>query len=153
MTTRKSRARVRARLAVGILLGAALLAGCRDDVLKMFSGCDDCGTIESITPRRVQREVSGGGAVAGAIIGGVIGHQFGSGRGNQAATAGGAVGGALAGNEVEKRRRQQVVYDITVRMHTGDLFHVTVPARDNLEPGDAVQVIDGQVRARPSKSA
>jgi outer membrane lipoprotein SlyB len=148
MTTFKSRS-----LAVGVLLGAALLGGCRDDVLRLLSGCDACGTIESITPRRVQREVSGGGAVAGAIIGGVIGHQLGSGRGNQAATAGGAVGGALAGNEVEKRRKQQVVYDITVRMETGGLFHVTVPARNNLEPGDPVKVIDGQVLARPSKPA
>ena len=141
-------------MAVGALLGAAVvLSGCRDAVSNMFSDCDTCGTIESITPRRVQGEVSGGGAVAGAIIGGIIGHQFGSGRGNQAATAGGAVGGAVAGNEIEKRRKQKVVYDFAVRLEDGDVVHVTMPARNNLEPGDPVEVIDGQVLARSSKPA
>lgn len=149
MTTLTSRS-----LAVGALLGAALvLSGCRDALSNMFSSCAQCGTIESITPRRVQGEVSGGGAVAGAIIGGVIGHQFGSGRGNDAATAGGAVGGAVAGNEVEKRRKRSVVYDIAVRLEKGEVVHVTVPSRDNLNPGDRVEVIDGRLVTRPDKSA
>ena len=134
-------------LAVGALLAAVLaLSGCRDALSSMFSSCDTCGTIESITPRRVQGEVSGGGAVAGAIIGGVVGHQFGSGSGNTAATVAGAAGGAVAGNEVEKRRKQDVVYDITVKLEKkGELVHVTVASRDNLNPGDRVEVVDGRL--------
>jgi len=134
-------------LAVGALLAVALASsGCRDALSSMFSRCDTCGTIESISPRRVQGEVSGGGAVAGAIIGGVVGHQFGSGSGNTAATVAGAAGGAVAGNEVEKRRKQDVVYDITVRMDKkGELVHITVPSRDNLNPGDKVEVVDGRL--------
>jgi outer membrane lipoprotein SlyB len=133
-------------LAIGTLLASVLaLSGCRDALSGMFSRCDSCGTIESITPRRVQGDVSGGGAVAGAIIGGVVGHQFGSGSGNTAATVAGAAGGAVAGNEVEKRRKQDVVYDITVKMEKGELVHVTVPSRDNLNPGDRVEVVDGRL--------
>jgi outer membrane lipoprotein SlyB len=141
MTTLRSRS-----LAIGALLGAVLaLSGCRDALSSMFSRCDTCGTIESITPRRVQGDVSGGGAVAGAIIGGVVGHQFGSGSGNTAATVAGAAGGAVAGNEVEKRRKQSVVYDITVKMEKGELVHITVSSRDNLSPGDRVEVVDGRL--------
>ena len=141
MTTLRSRS-----LAIGALLGAVLaLSGCRDALSSMFSRCDTCGTVESITPRRVQGEASGGGAVAGAIIGGVVGHQFGSGSGNTAATVAGAAGGAVAGNEVEKRRKQNVVYDITVKMEKGELVHITVPSRDNLNPGDRVEVVDGRL--------
>ena len=141
MTTLKSRS-----LAIGALLGAVLaLSGCRDALSSMFSSCDTCGTIESITPHRVQGDVSGGGAVAGAIIGGVVGHQFGSGSGNDAATVAGAVGGAVAGNEVEKRRNQYLVYDVTVRMEKGDVRHITVASRENLNPGDRVEISDGRL--------
>ena len=119
----------------GLLLAAPMVVGgCRDD------GCDQCGTIESITPRLVQGETRGGGAVAGAIIGGVVGHQFGSGRGNDAATVAGAVGGAVAGNEVERRRNRTTVYELSIRMEKGELRHVTVGSRENLHPGDRVRV-------------
>lgn len=133
-------------LAVASLLGVVVaLGGCRDALSSVFTRCEACGTIESITPRRVQGDASGGGAVAGAIIGGVVGHQFGSGRGNDAATVAGAVGGAVAGNEIEKRRNQYLVYDVTVRMEKGDVRHITVANRENLNPGDRVEITDGRL--------
>lgn len=133
-------------VAVGAMLAAALaLAGCRDAISTMFSRCDHCGTIEMITPRLVQGEASGAGAFAGAIIGGVVGHQFGSGRGNDAATVGGAVGGAVAGHQIEKHRNRTTVYDLTIRMQNGELRHVTVASRQNLNPGDRVEIVDGRV--------
>jgi len=110
-------------LAVATLLGVVLaLSGCRDALSSVFSKCDQCGTIESITPRRVQGDTSGGGAVAGAV------------------------GGAVAGNEVEKRRNQYLVYDVTLRMEKkGDVRHITVASRENLNPGDRVEVSDGRL--------
>ena len=133
-------------LAFMALLGAAVaLGGCRDAVSSMFSRCDQCGTIESIAPRVVQGEPSGGGAIAGAIIGGVVGHQFGSGSGNDAATAAGAFGGAIAGHEIEKSRKRYTVYDLTIRMEKGELRHVTVASRENLRPGERVEIVDGRV--------
>lgn len=128
-------------VACGVLLGAAILSGCREEEVR----CDQCGTIESITPRTVKGKGSGMGAFAGAVVGGVIGHQFGSGRGNDAATVGGAVGGAVAGNEIEKRRNSTTVYDLTVRMQNGELRHLTVPPNQNLHPGTRVEVVDGRV--------
>ena len=133
-------------LAVGTLLGVVIaLSGCRDALSSMFSKCDACGTIESITPRRVQGDTSGGGAVAGAIIGGVVGHQFGSGKGNDAATVVGALGGAVAGNEIEKSQKRYTVYDLTIKMEKGDVRHVTVASRENLRPGERVEIVDGRV--------
>jgi len=141
-------------LAISALLGVALaLTGCRDAVSSMFSRCDQCGTIESIAPRVVQGEPSGGGAVAGAIIGGVVGHQFGSGNGNDAATAVGALGGAVAGHEIEKSRKRYTVYDLTIKMEKGELRHVTVASRENLHPGDRVEIVDGRVLPLSDKPA
>ena len=140
-------------LASVALLGAVLaLSGCRDAISSMFSRCDQCGTIESIAPRVVQGEPSGGGAVAGAIIGGVVGHQFGSGKGNDAATVVGALGGAVAGNEIEKSQKRYTVYDLTIKMEKGDVRHVTVASRENLRPGERVEIVDGRVLPLSDKS-
>lgn len=130
-------------VACGVLLGAAILSGCRDD--DAFTKCDQCGTIESVTPRAVKGTGSGAGAFAGAVVGGVIGHQFGSGRGNDAATVAGAAGGAVAGHEIEKQRKATTVFEVTVRMTNGELRHLTVPPDENLQPGDRVEVVDGRV--------
>ena len=134
-------------LALVALLGTVVaLSGCRDAISSLFSRCDQCGTIESIAPRAVQGEPSPGGAIAGAIIGGVVGHQFGSGSGNDAATAVGAFGGAVAGHEIEKSRKRYTVYDVTIRMEkNGELRHVTVGSRENLRPGERVEIVDGRV--------
>jgi len=141
-------------VALAGLLGAAFaLSGCRDALSNMFSRCDQCGTIESITPRLVQGEAGAGGALAGAIIGGVIGHQFGSGRGNDAATVAGAAGGAITGHEIEKRRNRYTVYDLDIRMKKGELRHVTVASRENLHPGDRVEIVDGRVLPVSDKSS
>lgn len=119
----------------GLLFAVLLvLGGCREEA------CANCGTIESITPRVVQGDTSGGGAVAGAIVGGVVGHQFGSGRGNDAATVAGAVGGAVAGNEIERSRKRSTVYDVAVRMEKGELRHFTLGSTENLREGDRVRV-------------
>ena len=131
-------------VAVGVLLGAVALAGCRDEEAA-FAKCDTCGTIESVTPRTVKGKGSGVGAFAGAVVGGVIGHQFGSGRGNDAATVAGAAGGAAAGHEIEKRRKSTTVFDVSVRMTNGELRHLTVPPDENLQPGDKVEVVDGRI--------
>jgi outer membrane lipoprotein SlyB len=130
-------------VAVGVLLGAAILGGCREE--EKVSRCDQCGTVESVAPRTVKGKGSGAGALAGAVIGGVIGHQIGSGRGNDAATVGGAVGGAVAGNEIEKQRNSATVLDVTVRMTNGELRHLTVASSQNLRPGDRVEVVNGQI--------
>ncbi len=133
-------------VAFGVLLGATFaLSACRDVLSNPFARCDECGTIESITPRVEQGETGAGGALAGAIIGGVIGHQFGSGRGNDAATVAGAAGGAITGHEIEKRRNRYTVYDLVIRMEKGDARHVTVASRENLRPGDRVEIVDGRV--------
>jgi outer membrane lipoprotein SlyB len=138
-------------VAVGVLLGAAMLSGCRDN--DAFSKCDQCGTIESVAPRVIKGKGSGAGAFAGAVIGGVVGHQFGSGRGNDAATVAGAAGGAVAGHEIEKQRKSATVFDVRVRMTNGELRHLTVPPDENLRPGDRVEVVDGRVVPLASKSS
>ena len=139
-------------VAVGVLLSAVVLGGCRDED-DAFARCQQCGTIESVTPRAVKGKGSGAGAFAGAVIGGVIGHQFGSGRGNDAATVAGAAGGAAAGHEIEKQRKSTTVFDVTVRMSNGELRHLTVPPGDNLQPGDRVEVVQGRILPMSDKAS
>ena len=130
---------------------AALTVGCSqgdagDGEFKMFErSCDNCGTIESITPRRVDGEASAGAVIAGAIVGGVVGHQFGGGSGKDAATAAGAVGGAMAGKEIDENRKAYTVYDVTIRMEEGGVRQLTLYSVENLSVGSDVKVTGDRV--------
>lgn len=83
--------------------------------------CATCGSVESVTP--VQRSTKpagvGLGSVAGGVLGAVLGNQVGHGSGRAVATVLGAVGGGFAGNAIEKRVRQETVYEVGVRMEDG----------------------------------
>ncbi len=102
--------------------------------------CANCGTVVSITPVTVKGSGSGAGAVAGAVVGGLLGNQVGGGSGKKVATVVGAVGGAFAGNEVEKRAKQQVYYDVLVELDTGGTQTASVGDVQYLEPGTRVRV-------------
>lgn len=127
------------------------LSACRDknDTADAASlekvECARCGVIEAVAAREVKGDPSALGTVAGAVAGGVIGHQFGSGRGNDAATVAGAVGGAFAGREVEKEARRHVVYDISIRMDSGEVRRLTKPTNEGLREGDHVEVTGTQI--------
>lgn len=92
--------------------------------------CQDCGTVESITPVDVEGAGSGTGALAGGVLGAVVGNQVGDGNGKVLATILGAVGGGMAGNSVEKKMKKTTFYDVSVRMDDGShrLLRQTVPA-------------------------
>lgn len=106
--------------------------------------CTDCGTVESVSSREIAGKPNYAGAVVGAIIGGVAGHQFGSGRGQDAATAGGAVAGGVVGSQVGKEGTS-TVYDLGVRMDSGDYRTVTVAATGGLRSGSRVRISGDRV--------
>lgn len=138
--------RSRISLMALILAVAAPLAACRDGIANSLkSPCARCGVVESITSREVSGDASGAGAVVGAIAGGVIGHQFGSGRGNDAATVAGAAGGAAAGHHIEKEMNRRLVYDVTVRMESGEKRRLTFDVPPALSEGDEVEVTGNQI--------
>lgn len=107
------------------------------------TSCYDCGTVQSVTPRTTEEKINVAGAIAGAIIGGVAGHQVGSGRGQDAATAGGAVAGAAIGSQVG--RDGTTVYDMSIRMDSGEYRSLTVANTEGLSPGTRVRVTGSQV--------
>jgi outer membrane lipoprotein SlyB len=84
-------------------------------------GANDYGVVQSIDLVKKEHSGIGVGAVAGAVVGGLIGHQIGSGRGNTAATIAGAAGGAYAGNEIEKRRADDDIYRLQIRLDNGSI--------------------------------
>ena len=92
--------------------------------------CDNCGTVESVTPIQRDGTAGGGGAIAGGVLGAVVGNQVGGGNGKTLATILGAVGGGFAGNTVEKRMRKETVYLVRVHMQDGSTHTVeqTTPA-------------------------
>lgn len=92
--------------------------------------CQDCGTVESVTPIDVEGTGSGTGALAGGVLGAVVGNQVGDGNGKVLATILGAVGGGMAGNTVEKKMKKTTLYDVSVRMDDGShrLLRQSVPA-------------------------
>ena len=81
--------------------------------------CADCATVTAVTPVEREAEASGTGAIAGGLLGGLVGNQVGNGSGRALATAIGVFGGGIAGNEVEKKMKRVVVYQIELRMDDG----------------------------------
>ena len=101
----------------------------------------DYGRVVAIDVVRGGRDGGiGAGAVVGGIVGGVLGHQIGSGRGNDLATAAGAVGGAVAGHQIEKNRRGDDHYRITVQFRDGREAVFARDSLDGIRVGDSVRV-------------
>ena len=81
--------------------------------------CQNCGTVERVTPIEQDGVGNGLGAVAGGVLGAVVGNQMGDGTGKALATILGAVGGGMAGNAIEKKTKKVTHYEIIVRMDDG----------------------------------
>ena len=102
------------------------------------------GQVRNIEVIPMASQTSGGGAVLGAVIGAVIGNQIGGGTGRGVATGVGAVGGAIAGNEIEKRRRgDDEIYRIGVRLDNGSVREFDYERIDDLRVGDRVRIEGG----------
>lgn len=81
--------------------------------------CFDCATVTAVTP--VEREVptGGTGAVAGGVLGAIVGNQIGRGSGRDVATVIGAIGGGIAGNQIEKKLKRVLAWQVELRMDDG----------------------------------
>lgn len=106
--------------------------------------CGNCGTVESVTPIQRDGAGTGLGAVAGGVLGAVVGNQVGGGNGRTAATVLGALGGGWAGNTVEKKMKNETLYQVRVRMEDGGsrTFEVATP----VSTGSRVTVEGGSLR-------
>jgi outer membrane lipoprotein SlyB len=102
--------------------------------------CPDCGTIASITQKKVKGKATWKGTVGGAVAGGVVGNQVGGGDGNKIATGAGAIGGAIAGREIEKRMNKKDVFEIIVQMNDGTSRTIQKEQKGSLQQGDRVKV-------------
>jgi outer membrane lipoprotein SlyB len=102
--------------------------------------CLDCGTIASITQKKVKGKATWKGTVGGAVAGGVVGNQLGGGDGNKIATGAGVIGGAIAGREVEKRMNKKNVFEIVVQMNDGTSRTIQKEQKGSLQQGDRVKV-------------
>lgn len=106
------------------------------------------GVVESITIVDANNKQGiGVGAVAGGVIGGVLGNQVGKGDGNTAATIAGAAGGAYVGHQIEKSKRQNSAYRLTVRMNNGDR-QTFIEEANAFKVGDYVRVENGKLYRR-----
>jgi len=110
--------------------------------------CVSCGRIESVQAIQQPAKPSGLGIAAGAVLGGVLGHQVGGGNGRTLATVAGAVGGGYAGNEVEKRSRATISYQVRVRMDDGSIRTFPYAEQPGWDTGDRVRVVNGTLAAR-----
>jgi outer membrane lipoprotein SlyB len=108
--------------------------------------CKSCGVIESVRSIEHRPQGSGVGAAGGAILGGLLGNQVGGGHGRQLATVAGAVGGAVAGNQVETHMKTTRTWRIVVRMDNGTTRTINQSAQPAWGKGDAVRVVNGQLR-------
>ena len=139
-------------LAAAALMGACATHDARNDDYPLMSESQSqpyavaYGVIDSIQVAHTQGHTSGAGAVVGGVVGGIVGNQIGSGVGNTAATVAGAAGGALVGNQVERSRKTEEVYQIGVRLQNGSYQVVSQSEVGNLRIGDRVQIENGHIR-------
>jgi len=101
--------------------------------------CLTCGEVRAITAVTEDGEITGIGAALGAIVGGIAGHQVGGGSGKKIATVAGAVGGAVAGNNIEKKRDEELMYDVRIEMENGSEQIIRVPDATGISVGSDVQ--------------
>lgn len=114
--------------------------------------CYDCGRVIAVNAIQSQPQTSGVGGIGGAVVGGLLGNQVGNGNGRTLATIAGAVGGAYAGNEVEKRTKHTVSYQVKVRMEDGQTRTFPYNNQPNWQVGDRVRVVDGYLQSRSAQS-
>ncbi len=102
--------------------------------------CPDCGVVISVKEVDVEGKGSGVGVVAGGVAGGLIGNQVGQGTGRDLATIAGVVGGAIAGNTIEKKMKKTKVYEIAVKMESGEERVMRQGTLPGVLAGDRVKV-------------
>ncbi len=119
------------------------LGGTTEQARPIASNVNGTGTIQSVevVPRK---QGLGLGTLAGAAVGGIIGNQVGGGTGRTVATAAGAAGGAYAGHEIERRRRaDDQIYKVTIRMDDGSTQSFAQEAAPSVRQGDRVTITNG----------
>jgi outer membrane lipoprotein SlyB len=109
--------------------------------------CHNCGIVESVDEVKTRASGSGLGAAGGAVVGGLLGRQVGGGHGRDLATIAGAVGGAVVGNQVEGNIKATRAYNVTVRMHDGEIRTFNT---DSVvwRAGDQVKVVNDRLQSR-----
>lgn len=106
------------------------------------------GVIEQIRLVKME-DAMGIGAVTGAAIGGIAaGSNIGDGRGSLVAGIVGALLGAILGDKIERGVVRKDVLEITLRLENGERLVIVEDADINLQPGQAVDVIDDGRTAR-----
>ncbi len=119
------------------------LGGTTEQARPIASNVNGTGAIQSVevVPRK---QGIGLGTLAGAAVGGIIGNQVGGGTGRTVATAAGAAGGAYAGHEIERRRRaDDQIYKVTIRMDDGSTQSFAQEAAPAVKQGDRVTITNG----------
>ncbi len=109
--------------------------------------CANCGRVEAVHAIEQKGEGSGLGAIAGGVVGGILGNQVGGGTGRTVATVAGAGAGAFAGNEIEKRAKKTVHYDVVVRLEDGTSRTFSYQTEPAFRAGDKVKIVDGAIVA------
>ena len=145
------------RIAVPLLLLAALVGGCAD--MSSLGGpkygdsgsavanqSDRDGTIAQLENIEVDDKYKlGVGTAVGAVAGGLLGAGVGD---STTATVAGAVLGGVAGSYAESKIRKQDAQRVTVNMVTGGSVTITQPMDGRLRQGMSVRVEGSGENAR-----
>lgn len=118
------------------------------EMLKENPGCDNCGTVISITTVAVKGTSTGAGGAIGAVVGGLLGNQVGGGKGKDVATIVGLVGGAVAGNEIEKQKNAVSYFDFLVKMEQGGERTMRLVNTQGIGVGSAVKIVGDNLELR-----
>ncbi len=139
------------RLAISVLLAAALLQGCASSLSGSSYSREQArteqnvrfGVVESVRQVQIEGTKSRVGSAAGAVVGGIAGSEIGQGKGSAVGTVLGAVGGAVAGHAIEEATTRKGGLEITVKLEGGRTLAVVQEADEAFRPGERVRVLSG----------
>ena len=107
------------------------------------------GEVVMVRLVEIEGERSPIGIAAGGYLGYLLGNEIGAGAGQEIARVAGALAGAVVGSQAEKELRDDVAYELTVELDTGETIVVVQDTDEYMEQGDRVRVIiRGDERAR-----
>jgi len=142
---------------VGLLLAAALLAGCasgqgsrayeREKARRIYDV--KMGVVENVRVVELEGTKSPVGTVGGAAVGGIAGSAMGQGRGSSIAAVLGAIAGGVVGSAIEENATRRPGVEITVRLDGGRIVAIVQAEEGEVfNVGDRVRILQSGSEAR-----
>lgn len=129
-------------------LAQAKAAGTTTGSRSTSTACADCGKVLSVNVVDKQGDAGAIGIIGGGAAGALLGRQVGKGTGKDLATIAGAAAGAYGGHKLEERMKATKVWEVQVRLASGEERSFEFDHDPGFAAGDAVRLSGNSIVRR-----